>query len=429
MWVAGVAWGFFLAVAVGQLFFAPFLGIANNGDYSKVSGYYRLAPVVGWGVGESEFYLTEYEFAERHGYESGLTSSEHVFVWPAVQLSRMFRGKEQFSLLAVAVVKLVFLAGCGGAILLWLAARGNWLGVVLVTLWLADGSTLCYLPGFYMDAAAMLFAVGLAASCLWWEGTQWAVLGTVLCGLGMVMSKSQHAPLAAVLVVGALVMAARKREVGALLVAVVLGAFGYRMLTETTQEYAAVPAFTLMFTRVAPAGDWLGLPEEYHKYLGKHAYSEGSPIEDRKWREEFSRRVSLGRIGRWYVEHPVATAGFLWEDARRFAGVQPDAGLGWRRKEDGFAPRSQEGGFGVWKRMRLWLTPLGLVALWLFRREWRMWMGAGLAAVSFAVASLADALETARHLYLFQVFADGLAIAAVSYFWPLRLGSRRSPGE
>ena len=62
----------------------------------------------------------------------------------------------------------------------------------------------------------------------------------------------------------------------------------------------------------------------------------------------------------------------------------------------------------AWRRREFWPTILVLALAW----------------TEFAVASLGDALETARHLYLFQVFADGLVLAAFALFWS-RLGPKQ----
>ncbi|MCX6612726.1 MAG: hypothetical protein NTW74_17985, partial [Acidobacteria bacterium] len=393
--VALAAWLLIVAATSWQIFGRPVLGISNNGDYSKVSGYYKLAPVVGWGVGESEFYVPDYEFADRHFYASALTSSEHVFAWPAVKLSRLLFGKQSFSLLMVGAVKLLWLWVAAWWVLWALARSGNWPGLLLATLWLADASTICYLPGFYMDSAALLFTISLAASLLWWgRGYSWAALPAVVSAVGVLMSKSQHAPLAFVFALAALVVAWRHRWVVA--VALLFGLLGYGMLRETTSQYAAVPVFTLTFHRIAATGDRMGLDESYRKYEGMHAYSPGSPIEDRAWGEEFLKRVSLEKIARWYLTHPLATAGYLIEDWRRFAGVQPDAGLGWRRREDGFAARSQAGGLTVWK----WLRPWGVVGVilapvlaWRRRAFWGVGLCVVLCGVEFGVASLGDTLE------------------------------------
>lgn len=419
--VALAAWLILAAATSWQIFGRPVLGISNNGDYSKVSGYYKLAPVVGWGVGESEYYVPDYEFADRHSYASALTSSEHVFAWPAVKLSRLLFGKRKFSLLMVGAVKLLWLWVAAWWVLWGFVQMRNWPGLVLATLWLADASTICYLPGFYMDSAALLFTITLAASLLWWgRGYPWAALPSVVSAVGVLMSKSQHAPLAFVFAVATLGVAWWCRRWWVVVAALLFGLLGYRMLRETTSQYAAVPVFTLTFHRIAATGDRMGLDESYRKYEGLHAYSPGSPIEDRAWGEEFLKRVSLGKIARWYLMHPLATAGYLIEDWRRFAGVQPDAGLGWRRREDGFAARSQAGGLTVWK----WLRPWGVLGVilapvlaWRRRAFWAVGLCVLLCGVEFGVASLGDTLETARHLFLFQVFADLLGIATVGLIW------------
>lgn len=429
-----LAWLWVLCASVWQLFVAPVLGIANNGDYSKVSGHYRLAPTVGWGVGESEYYLTDYEFAPQHRYESGLATSEHVFVWPAVKLWRLLVSKERFSLLGLAAFHLVWFLIAAAFLLAGLDRLGSTLGVVLAALWLSDAATLCYLPGFYMDTAALLFAVALAASLAWWTlGARYAWAPAWLSALGIVTSKSQHAPLAILFAAAALLYAVRRRNWIPVLAAILLLAAGARMLTNATRDYAAVPVFTLLFHRIAPTGDLLGLPEEYRRYVGLHAYSAGSPIEDPAWRDRLLTHVDLRTIAFWYARHPAAVAGFLAADWQHYAGIQPDAGLGWRRREDGYSPRSQAGGVRIWSNLRAWLAPHGLwlgllapVLLWRKPGFPAMALVLALAIASFAVASLADALETARHLYLFQIFADGLVLAAITAMSISRFSSAAS---
>jgi hypothetical protein len=423
-----VTWLLVALAAIWQLFGVPPLGIANNGDYSKVSGYYRLGPVVGWCVGESEFYLTDYEFADRFAYRSGLSSSEHFFIWPAVKLSRLLHSKQHFDLRVIAGVKLVWLLGAAAAILTLAARRQRWLVMAGAALWFADASTLCYLPGFYMDTAALLFAASLVAAGGWWlAGVSWAIVPAVGSALGIIMSKSQHAPLALVFAVAALALAVQRRQWAWVVVAGMLGGGGWWVTRETTAAYAAVPVFTLTFYRIGATGDHLGLDARYDDYWGKHAYSEGSPIEDARWRESFLRDMSLGRIAWWYATHPVATAGYLLEDLRRYGGIQPDAGLGWRRAADHPTPRSQTGGVTIWQKLRAWLGPwsvvlalVGTLAHWRTPQRYAFALGAVLLLGCWAIASLADALETARHLYLFQVFADALLIGSLGLTKPYK---------
>jgi hypothetical protein len=427
-WAAPLA-SLWIAGATGWQVLGPEpLGIANNGDYSKVSGYYKLAPAVGWGVGESEFYLTDYRFEDRNFYASGLSSSEHFFAWPAVKLSRLWFGKTKFDLRMVGAVKLLWLWGAAAALVWGLAQARYWVALALATLWLSDASTICYLPGFYMDSAALLFAIGLGAASLWWGlGTRWAAVPAIVSAAGLVMSKSQHAPLAFLFALAALGLAWRLRRRWALGVALLFGLLGYGMLRETTSQYAAVPVFTLTFSRIAATGDLLGLDASYQRYVGLHAYSPGSPIEDRQWCEEFLKHVSLGRIAGWYATHPRETLQYLLYDWRRYVGIQPDAGLGWRRQEDGFAARSQAGGLRLLQSLRAatapWASLLALLApvlAWGRPGFWPLLLCLSLAGMELGVASLGDMLETARHLYLFQVLIDGLAIASLGMIFRFR---------
>ena len=68
-----------------------------------------------------------------------------------------------------------------------------------------------------------------------------------------------------------------------------------------------------------------------------------------------------------------------------------------------------------------WLGVLGVilapVLAWRRREFWGIGLCVVLCGVEFGVASLGDALETSRHLFLFQVLADFLVIAAAGLIW------------
>jgi len=425
---AGLAcWVAIVVVTGWQIFGAAPIGISNNGDFSKVSGFYNLAPTVGWGVGESDFYLDEYSFDGRNVYHSGLITSEHLFVWPAVKLSRLWFGKRSFNVRMVAAVKLIWFWAAAGFLIWGLSRAGNWMALGLVTIWLMDASTICYLPSFYMDAAALLFAVSLGASLLWWvQGWHWAVVPVCVSAVGMITSKSQHAPLAFVFAIAALGVAwkIRRMRVHGLLVAALFVVLGVWMIRSTPRDYSAIPVFTLTFSRIALSGDLLGLDDSYRKYIGMHAYSEGSPIEQRDFRDLLLSKVSLGTVAGWYARHPGYVVGYLVEDWRRYAGIQPDAGLGWRRQVDGYAAQSQAGGVTAWKFLREstapWGTAVGLFApllAWRKKCFWPVVLGVILAGAEFGISSLADMLATGRHLFLFQVLTDGLIVVLISLCW------------
>jgi len=62
--VALLAWLLVVAASGWQLFHSPVIGISNNGDHSKVSGDYKLAPVVVW--------QAEVQPVDDWGFEAGL---------------------------------------------------------------------------------------------------------------------------------------------------------------------------------------------------------------------------------------------------------------------------------------------------------------------------------------------------------------------
>ncbi len=426
LWIAGsAAW---------QLFAPPVLGVANNGDYPKVAGYYSLAPAAGWGPGEYAYFATDYRFSPANLWRSEQLSSEHLFVWPAVKLSRLFYSKTKFSIHALTLVHLLVYLLVAWALLCGLArlpAHFSIPACLLTALALSDTAYVGYLASFYMDCAAMLGTVALAA-CLLYSVRHplTAIAFTAAAGV-LVFSKSQHAPLAMPLFCFAAFWAWRNRgwaRVAWFAAALATGGAGVYMLTSLDRSYRAAPLFSMIFYRIGNsstdlAADFaeLGVGQDYARYRGMHCYSPGSPVEDRAWRDEFLARTNLGKLAIFYVRHPIRAAAFVWEDLGYAAWRHPDPILGIRRAEDGYPPNARAGGMTIWNAARTTLqrlfpaSVLILIAASLLVPRLRLAACCG--ALALAVATLGDTLETARHLYVFHILCDALAV-----YWLASLG-------
>src|SRR5437773_424149 len=87
----------FAALLVWQLLAPGFIGLANNGDFSKVSGRWCIA--VTDDEGNSHIYFqSNYSRRPDHCWDSGIPSSEVGFAWLATSLKRLAGDPARFDI-------------------------------------------------------------------------------------------------------------------------------------------------------------------------------------------------------------------------------------------------------------------------------------------------------------------------------------------
>lgn len=313
----------------------------------------------------------------------------------------------------------------------------------LLALWIfADIGTLAYFNSFYSDVAAILgglAAAFLAANLL--AAERLSSRTVVLFGLAallFVTSKAQHGVFGFVPAGFALLLGWRSTEkrtrATALAVGTVLLAATIWIVSGTPGWYRAEARFNLVFYKIlpdsrSPAQDLaeLGLGAGDARYIGLHSFVRGGPMESSAWVDGFRARCTYGKVLVFYLRHPARA----WAILR--AGLEQEA---WQRRVPGLANFARSSGhpegatatsLGSWSALRtwasrvwpwqivIWLGMLPLAALWFalhgaarFLRAlaWTILSIAVLAWGEFAMACLADTLETPRHLTMFQVFTD-----------------------
>ena len=202
------------------------------------------------------------------------------------------------------------------------------------------------------------------------------------------------------------------------------------VLRRNTDEYRSVPVYTLVFWRLAPEApdplqvlQELGLGKQELPLVHTYAYQPQTPMANPEWVRQFHSRCNYFTLLRYYLHHPSVPAHFIYRDLsdpaadmRLFANLSP---------EDGFAPGSHAAHFTFWTDLRSLLlrrVPWHVIvlagisvtaALWLLFRSPADRAVAGLAltveavaAMEYAIAVLADAAETSRHLMIFHVATE-----------------------
>lgn len=427
-----------------QVFVRPAVGIANNGDFPKMAGPFGLGPAEGtWEshVQYGEFvyrYLRTNPYIYNRGFRAAeFISSEYFLVKIARGVQRIFRPGPLFDIR--------WLGGVGTALLL--LAVAIWMyslpvrwrlvgGVMLVFIW-TDVGYVQYMNSFYMDTAALVFLVLAVATGLQVtrgrEHPLLAPLMTVAATL-FAASKSQHVlpgllflPLFAAFAYSSRSWGARASWIAGSLLLVV---GTYAVLRRDSPLWRSTAVFNVVFEQLTPNSpdrlrtlEDLGLGKAELRLVGTHAFYPDSPLADPKWTAEFEARCNYSRLFHYYVSHPPVTARILYQNLSTTAvRIRP---WGNRALEDGFKPRDQATSFTYWSDFRSFLLKhapwhivlLALVsagsAVWLLLLSPADWRFAALAlviqaiaALEYAVAILADGVETDRHLLLFHAATD-----------------------
>ena len=445
------------AILVFQILVPPAIGLADNGDFAKITRKFGLYPPVDdLSVSAFRYIHLQYNLRPESQRDTGFHSSEALPIGVALRLNRVIGGRGVFDLRALGVVHAaLFLL----ALALWIGLLGGEpvgirvaLPALAVFIFCDVTFSACY-NSFYLDAAAFVFLMLSIAALLRAVVRRRAgdtVLALIFCLL-LVTAKSQHAllavPLAVFLFWERLALWPRRPLLGGALAAVVVlggGAFG--LAEGSPAGYTGPCLFNMIFKGLLPTAKdpsaelaSLGLDQSYLRYKDMDAYMDRAPMRDPGWARSFLARTSFLRLGEFYVTHPDRA----WQVAKLALGeaaLGRPPGIGNYDESAGRPPHAQSNAFSLWSTVRrkllggqLWAYPL-LFAISLGVVVWKFPAG-GVAlglmgSIEFALGAMTDASEVTRHLFLFNTIWDLTLLAAVSTL-VLAFGARprRRPGR
>jgi hypothetical protein len=435
-----------------KLFLPGFIGMADNGDFGKVAGPLCLASAE---PERENFFDSLYVRSKANCFDAHVPTSELAIAWLASSAERTLGDPARFDIRWLGAIHVFLFLAFYYSVLTLLRPLGGIarFTLSLMSLWIfADIGLLAYFNSFYTDTAAALGGLAAAVLAVHLIAAKRVAVGAmVLFGLAAVLSiasKAQHGVLGPILAGFALVAGwhatDRRARMAALGVAAGLLAASVWIVASTPAGYKAQARFDLVFYKLtknspSPERDLaeLGLGAEDARYIGMNSYVRGCPMQDAGWVDRFSARCTSGRVLRFYLRHPARALAILRADL---------AGQAWQRRVPGLANQARAPGradgavavsLGSWSALRTWAARKwpALILAWLVlspaaafwfgfrdtpvRRalSWAMPVVSLMALGEFAIASLADAVETPRHLLMFHVYCDvsiflGLVLAA-----------------
>ncbi len=451
-WLSAVLFTGFGGLLAWQLFLPGFIGIADTGDFARVTGWFCLAPSAP--PTHFTFFQPEYTWSAHSFWASPYTSSETALGWLAIQLAGATREGAHFDIRWLAALHVALCLAGFAALLAALREKSKRVQAVVAAVPLLLLTDVCYtalLNSFYMDAVAYCSLLLMAGAAAWISAREELRTGQLalffVAALLFVTSKTQHAiwcfiPALFLAVSGTRTRQRRLRMISLGMAALVVAA-GVYMERTADRAYKGQALFNVLFYRIGSEGPAampdllkLGVRPDEARYLGTHSYSPGSPMENPQFAEQFYERTGFTRLLGWYLHHPAKTLRMVSDRLLWEAEIMRANNLGNYPIEAGHEPRARTRRFGLWSDMRSalfhrapWYFPLwyclfiaGCVRAVVLRRSpvsTRIaWLALGVAllgAGEFLASNLADCLDMARHLFLFHACTDLTVCFAVAW--------------
>jgi hypothetical protein len=427
-----------------QLFLPPIAGLADQGDFARIIGLF------GFGAADKS---TEYAFlagkyvpdpnARLHVYEQA--TSEYMFAGAAVLLNKLLSKDGSLDITIMGLVHvLAFLYAFHRLLLATAPLRAGPLIWILALLILTDVGYAAYWNSFYAEPASCIFFLLLVAEsitiCRTGEVSTAQAIRWILWAFIWVFAKPVNTPEGILLALFAFrIIAARRIAIaGALLIASAAAVNVFTVPTPNTWPTVYDQVFLAILPESKnPAQDAqaLGLPQEWLKYSGTGAWSQGNNLYQGVASGLVGRQITNGSIARFYLLHPDR----IWRHAKRILpaafSLRPEW-CGNFERSAGLPAGAKSRAFNVWSGFHEhWLGAIGkpiLLALvacpflcvlawlrWPVRRRTIEFFGLlGVCCLmSFVVAICGDAWDNVKHLFLFNLLLDTWLVVGIAFLF------------
>ena len=424
------------AIVSHQLFFRPIVGLADNGDFERVTDHLHLAPEP---VAPEDRYflyvLSRYRTAPPIGRRN--VSSEILLAAAARLAALPFSSRGTFDLRWMGAIHAMALLGAG--VVLWRASRRLATGARLAAGAFAvfaftDVGYVAPLNSFYTQEASLVFlfwtAAMAAVSLAQGRIRLWPIAGYFASALFFVASKPQEAAQSIPLALFGLYLAWRPGRrwiagAGAALLFVGAGALyaGTRGDGGFQQQMLYKTVFYEILPRSPdPAGDLrvLGLDPAAVRYSGTTTAGPDSPFRDPRVHASLFPKLGYRALLRLYVRRPARAVAELVRGA--LPGLDLRAEFGNFEKSAGFRPGARCAAYSAWTKVRLRAAGSAALVLGLFFGVNALLAVAGrippaaraalaalaaTGAIAFVICNLSAAhLEISRKLYVFHAITD-----------------------
>jgi hypothetical protein len=449
-----------LAAALAfQLLVPPIVGLADNGDFSRVTEPLGIFPPAE--LGDAAFFswiVPQYRFDPGRVWIRGLCcySSQTALALAALPVGVAAAPRGRFDLRATGLVNGLALVAAVGLLLSALRplpfAQRTLAGLLLVAMF-SDVTYVSMLNSFYTEPAALVFfltalalALRLARSA---EPPGALVAGFFLASALLATSRPQNALLGVFLAIlgWRLVRYERspRRRAAVGIAAILLGVASLVYSAVAPRPLQRIYLYNAVFRALLPAspdprGDLvrLGLPPEFSRWNGVPGFSPEAPVNDENFQRVFGK-MTYRKLAAFYAANPARIREAFESGAEQAFFMRP-FGIGNFARETGRPAGSRSRSFSAWSRIKAGVLPghtwfvLAYLGASLAAAVHLRWKGRNrairtvgeigialvlFAAFQFAVAAVMTAAESRRSFFLFNAVFDVTLIGLVLWAWTL----------
>jgi hypothetical protein len=430
-----------------QLVVPPIVGLADNGDFSRIAGPLGVFPPED--LGNAAFFswiVPQYRFDSSRIWLHGLCcySSQTLLAVPSLPVGLAIAPPGRFDLRATGIVNGLAILAAMGLLLLGLrplSRSQRILGGLLLLAVFSDVTYVSLLNSFYTEPAALVFLLAVVGRGLVLARTPnppaWLAAAFFLASALFATSRPQNALLGFFLAfLGWRLVRydgdrlSRRRLV--VLAALALCAVSFVYSCSTPRLLRRIYRFNTVFRVLLPKspdprGDLtqLGLPPDFARFVGISGFSPAAPVGDDSFQRIFGK-VSYRKLAAFYASRPARLREALERGAGQAFEMRP-SGLGNYARESGKPPGALSRTFSAWSRAKVRFAParLWFVMVYLFASltaaihlRWKgstpalraaaeIWIALLLlVAFQFAVASVMTGAESRRSFFLFNAAFD-----------------------
>lgn len=434
--------GLMLFIVIFQLLIPPVIGLADNGDFSRITKWGGL--ITGSDYIYSSYINTKY--LTGGNYSVGYISSEAIVFFIA-KLFSIFSSQHYFDIRFIGLTHtLFFIASMALIMFSFRKIPLRYFLFVLVLLIFTDVGYISYFNSFYCDPASFNFLflfIGFAAMVIFQKSYHPLVLfGLIVSSVLFVTAKAQNS-LSGIFIFIFMLGLSRINNAKRYLVFGSIVVLAVSLVTFINPQFKKENLYNAVFYGIlryspTPQADLitLGLNPKFVALAGTSAPEESKLIFTPEFRRDFYERIGFGKIIGFYLSHPGRLLAKLDLAAHNAYTIRP-AYLGNYEKNVGVPRGTQSKTFSIWSTVKNQLFPKSIWFLAAFfglntiisfvlcfrsqsydNREITdlIILLTAMALAQFATGVIGDGdYELAKHLFLFNVLFDIILI--VDIYW------------
>lgn len=452
-----------LGIIAAVLFLPPYIGLEDNGDYSRImyaQGLYDLPKNADQRF--DGYFIKEYGIMQYYnGYSSNVYSSLFVFIQPAIWLDTLVTGNDgifdiRFLGMMITAYFLVILFLLTDCLTYRLSLPAALLVAGSLIFVFVDTGYTAYFNSFFAENIAYVSLLGCGTAALLFIQKRYnpylLLGGYLLCGMILTFSKQQFAPVGAILgILGLFIFLGDKNRLFTWLTVlascalVFTGVLTYLLISQSITNISMYHTMTRGVLMVSEdpseAVAEFGIDSQY-SILDSTIYFDKYPEidpEDELLQEDFYPYFNVVTVLGYYLKHPADLVNLLKMSAKNAYQIRPS--LGNYEKSTGVAPNTLTQTFALYSNLKNSLAPrtLGYFLIWAvvvlsvqFRQSRRLILTAGiiLIGVSQIFVSVIGAGDTdlAKHLFLYNVsydFVNVIFFAYVVQYFNLKIRAKK----